>query len=175
MTHSKEKRHPSLLSKQVEVDNQNDALRWDRDSPRNNDTSLTQQFNCSSSSSGFSSSLGFGIALYVHPRIRFLDFSGNATASFAFRFTISIKASPSCSFGDGITFLITSNAGIPEFSPEAEDSFLQLNSTRVSIHLLETSMGIIAEREKESSQCHGGSGGIWQSESFQHLQSSQTP
>ncbi|KAK6940021.1 Legume lectin domain [Dillenia turbinata] len=100
---------------------------------RNNNISLTQEFNCSSSSSDFFTSLGFGRALYVYP-IRFLDFSANVTASFACRFTFSIKASPSCSFGDGIAFLITSNAGkfdisaghmgLPEFAPEAEDSFL---------------------------------------------------
>ncbi|KAL5779191.1 hypothetical protein ACOSQ2_009928 [Xanthoceras sorbifolium] len=105
---------------------------------RNNAISLTQEFTClstsssSSSSSTSSSSSGVGRALYVYP-IRFLDTTTNTTASFSCRFSFSILSSPLCPFGDGFTFLITSNAdsfshsigymGLPATALSPEDSF----------------------------------------------------
>ena len=75
---------------------------------KNNAISLTQQHACPASSSS-SSSNGVGKALYLYP-IRFLDPINNTTASFFCRFSFSIIRSPLCSFGDGMAFLITSNA-----------------------------------------------------------------
>ncbi|KAJ6412537.1 hypothetical protein OIU84_005566 [Salix udensis] len=75
---------------------------------KNNAISLTQQHACPASSSS-SSSNGVGKALYLYP-IRFLDPINNTTASFFCRFSFSIVRSPLCSFGDGMAFLITSNA-----------------------------------------------------------------
>ncbi|KAJ6681524.1 L-TYPE LECTIN-DOMAIN CONTAINING RECEPTOR KINASE VIII.1 [Salix koriyanagi] len=75
---------------------------------KNNAISLTQQHACPASSSS-SSSNAVGKALYLYP-IRFLDPINNTTASFFCRFSFSIVRSPLCSFGDGMAFLITSNA-----------------------------------------------------------------
>ncbi|CAK7346814.1 unnamed protein product [Dovyalis caffra] len=96
---------------------------------RNNAISLTQQHNCPASSS----SSGVGKALYLYP-IRFLDHITNKTASFFCRFSFSIIRSPLCSFGDGIAFLITSNAdslslskgymGLPGPALNPQDSFI---------------------------------------------------
>uniref|UniRef100_A0A6N2N008 non-specific serine/threonine protein kinase n=1 Tax=Salix viminalis TaxID=40686 RepID=A0A6N2N008_SALVM len=68
----------------------------------------TSYHACPASSSS-SSSNGVGKALYLYP-IRFLDPINNTTASFFCRFSFSIVRSPLCSFGDGMAFLITSNA-----------------------------------------------------------------
>lgn len=84
----------------------------------NNSISLTRVLNCYPSSSSStpaaasasSSSSGVGRALYVHP-IRFLDSRTNNPASFSSRFSFSIIPSPLCPFGDGMAFLITSDAG----------------------------------------------------------------
>jgi len=65
----------------------------------------------------------------VYP-IKFLEPSTNTTASFSCRFSFSIIASPSCPFGDGFAFLITSNADSFVFSngflglPNPDDSFI---------------------------------------------------
>ncbi|KAL1218022.1 L-type lectin-domain containing receptor kinase S.6 [Cardamine amara subsp. amara] len=74
---------------------------------RDNTISLTQQQPCFPTSPPNSS--GVGRALYVYP-IKFLEPSTNTTASFSCRFSFSIIPSPSCPFGDGFAFLITSNA-----------------------------------------------------------------
>ncbi|KAI3921803.1 hypothetical protein MKX01_005492 [Papaver californicum] len=68
---------------------------------------------CLTSSSPPSSSIGVGRALYSHP-IRFLDPSTNSNASFISRFSFYVTPfsdSPSSPtlFGDGLTFIITSN------------------------------------------------------------------
>ncbi|KAI5589370.1 hypothetical protein BDE02_05G158300 [Populus trichocarpa] len=100
----------------------------------NNAISLTQQHTCpASSSSSSSSSNGVGKALYLYP-IRFLDPITNTTASFFCRFSFSIIRSPLCSSGDGMAFLITSNAdsfslskgymGLPEPALNPQDSFI---------------------------------------------------
>lgn len=73
---------------------------------RNKAISLTQEGSCLSSSSSAS---GVDRAFYVYP-IRFLDSETNSTASFSCPFSFSIISSPLCPFGDGIAFLITSNA-----------------------------------------------------------------
>ncbi|XP_010999803.1 PREDICTED: L-type lectin-domain containing receptor kinase S.6 [Populus euphratica] len=100
---------------------------------RNNAISLTQQHTCPVSSSSSSSSNGVGKALYLYP-IRFLDPITNTTASFFCRFSFSIIRSPLSSFGDGMAFLITSNAdsfslskgymGLPEPALNPQDSFI---------------------------------------------------
>lgn len=72
-----------------------------------------------------------GRAFYVYP-IRFLDSETNSTASFSCRFSFSKLSSPLCPSGDGIAFLITSNAdsfrpgymGLPELALDGEDSFI---------------------------------------------------
>ncbi|KAF9682730.1 hypothetical protein SADUNF_Sadunf05G0139000 [Salix dunnii] len=99
---------------------------------KNNAISLTQQHACPASSSS-SSSNGVGKALYLYP-IRFLDPINNTTASFFCRFSFSIIRSPLCSFGDGMAFLITSNAdsfslskgymGLPGPALNPQDSFI---------------------------------------------------
>ncbi|XVE95664.1 hypothetical protein REPUB_Repub02eG0118100 [Reevesia pubescens] len=78
---------------------------------RNNGISLTQETNCLQSS--FPSDIGR--ALYVYP-IRFLDLKSKHIASFTCRFSFSIIPNPLCPFGDGIVFLITSNADSFSFS-----------------------------------------------------------
>lgn len=95
---------------------------------RDNTISLTKQKSCFPSSPVNSSS-GVGRALYVYP-IKFLEPSTNTTASFSCRFSFSILASPSCPFGDGFAFLITSKADSFVFSngflglPDPHDSFI---------------------------------------------------
>ncbi|KAL8524437.1 hypothetical protein ACS0TY_014140 [Phlomoides rotata] len=95
---------------------------------------LTRQRNCTSPSpTSFS---GVGRAFYGNP-VRFLDQSTNANASFSCSFSFAITNSPSCPFGDGLAFLITSNPayfslingymGLPDeihYSPEVEESFI---------------------------------------------------
>ncbi|OIT36638.1 PREDICTED: L-type lectin-domain containing receptor kinase S.6 [Nicotiana attenuata] len=92
---------------------------------------LTQQRNCSSNSPSISA---IGRAFYVYP-IRFLDSLTNNTASFlcTFSFTI-LPTTPSCPFGDGFAFLITSDVdsltnsngymGLPKQDSDMGDSFL---------------------------------------------------
>ncbi|XP_010519402.1 PREDICTED: L-type lectin-domain containing receptor kinase S.6 [Tarenaya hassleriana] len=95
---------------------------------RNNTISLTQQRQqpCLSFAA---SPPSIGRALYVYP-IKFREFSTNTTASFSCRFSFSIVSSPSCPFGDGFAFLITSNADSFAFSngflglPDPQDSFV---------------------------------------------------
>ncbi|KAJ4836487.1 hypothetical protein Tsubulata_022358 [Turnera subulata] len=99
---------------------------------RNSAISLTQERTCSGPSSS-SSSLGVGRALYPS-QIRFLDADNEATASFSCEFSFSIIQSPLCPFGDGIAFLITSNAnsfslsngymGLPGPAFNPKDSFI---------------------------------------------------
>ncbi|KAJ6930786.1 L-type lectin-domain containing receptor kinase S.6 [Populus alba x Populus x berolinensis] len=100
---------------------------------RNNAIILTQPHTCPASSSSSSSSNGIGKALYLYP-IRFLDPLTNTTASFFCRFSFSIIRSPLCSSGDGMAFLITSNAdsfslskgymGLPGPALNRQDSFI---------------------------------------------------
>lgn len=88
---------------------------------------LTQQRNCSSSSLISPT----GRAFYTYP-VRFLDSLTNNTASFLCTFSFSILPTPSCPFGDGMAFLVTSDVdslsisdgymGLP--SSDAEDPFL---------------------------------------------------
>ncbi|XP_007019440.2 PREDICTED: L-type lectin-domain containing receptor kinase S.6 [Theobroma cacao] len=95
---------------------------------RNNGISLTQETTCLPSSSP----ANIGRALYAYP-IRFLDFKNKTTASFSCRFSFSIIPNPLCPFGDGIVFLITSNAdsfsfsngyiGLPQRDLNSQDSF----------------------------------------------------
>ncbi|KAF3614669.1 hypothetical protein FXO38_33518 [Capsicum annuum] len=95
---------------------------------------LTQQRNCSSSSSSSPYS-SIGRAFYAYP-VRFIDSLTNNTASFlcTFSFTV-IPPSPSCPFGDGMAFFITSDVddsmgysdgymGLPKQDSETDDSFL---------------------------------------------------
>ncbi|VVB08327.1 unnamed protein product [Arabis nemorensis] len=95
---------------------------------RDHTISLTHQKPCFPSSPVNSSS-GIGRALYVYP-IKFLEPSTNTTASFSCRFSFSIISSPSCPFGDGFAFLITSNADSFVFSngflglPDPHHSFI---------------------------------------------------
>ncbi|KAF8405859.1 hypothetical protein HHK36_007937 [Tetracentron sinense] len=98
---------------------------------RNGAISLTQELGCLP----FSSSCGVGRAIYAYP-IRFLDPKTNSTASFFCRFSFSMIPSPSPSlpFGDGLTFLITSNAsaissssgymGLPNPTTNTQESFI---------------------------------------------------
>ncbi|KAG7533169.1 Protein kinase domain [Arabidopsis thaliana x Arabidopsis arenosa] len=99
---------------------------------RDRTISLTQQQPCFPSAitpPSKPTSSGIGRALYVYP-IKFLEPSTNTTASFSCRFSFSIIASPSCPFGDGFAFLITSNADSFVFSngflglPNPDDSFI---------------------------------------------------
>lgn len=104
---------------------------------RNNAISLTQEHGCfhppSSSASSSSSYSGVGRALYLYP-IRFFDPTTNTTASFFCRFSFSIIPSPLCPFGEGLAFLITSNAesfslsngymGLPGPGLDPQDSFI---------------------------------------------------
>ncbi|KAK6257690.1 hypothetical protein QUC31_001149 [Theobroma cacao] len=95
---------------------------------RNNGISLTQETTCLPSSSP----ANIGRALYAYP-IRFLDLKNKTTASFSCRFSFSIIPNPLCPFGDGIVFLITSNAdsfsfsngyiGLPQRDLNSQDSF----------------------------------------------------
>ncbi|KAK2989248.1 hypothetical protein RJ640_031000 [Escallonia rubra] len=107
---------------------------------KNNSISLTRTLNCLSpppspppqSLSHTSPSLGAGRAFYVYP-IRFLDPSTNTSASFSCHFSFTITPSPSCPFGDGLAFIITSTAnslnpsigymGLPQNPPRTQDSF----------------------------------------------------
>ncbi|CAK9185257.1 unnamed protein product, partial [Ilex paraguariensis] len=102
----------------------------------NNSISLTKELNCLSpppSPSSSSLSSGIGRAFYVYP-IRFLDSSANTTASFSCSFSFKIIPSPSCPFGDGFAFLITSNEGslslsdgymgLPEQASNSQDAFV---------------------------------------------------
>uniref|UniRef100_A0A7N0ZW64 non-specific serine/threonine protein kinase n=1 Tax=Kalanchoe fedtschenkoi TaxID=63787 RepID=A0A7N0ZW64_KALFE len=74
---------------------------------RNDSVSLTKERNCSIPQS---SSFSVGRALYSAP-VRFLDLNSNAVASFSSSFSFTLTpSSPSCGFGDGLAFLITSNA-----------------------------------------------------------------
>ncbi|OMP06175.1 hypothetical protein COLO4_08291 [Corchorus olitorius] len=94
---------------------------------RNNGISLTQETTCLPSSS----LADIGRAFYVFP-IRFLDLKTGAASSFSSHFSFSIIPNPLCPFGDGIVFLITSNADSFSFSngymglpnPQGQDSFL---------------------------------------------------
>ncbi|EOA14630.1 hypothetical protein CARUB_v10027888mg [Capsella rubella] len=99
---------------------------------RDRTISLTRQQPCFPSATtppSNPSSSGIGRALYVYP-IKFSEPSTNTTASFSCRFSFSIIASPSCPFGDGFAFLITSNADSFVFSngflglPNPHDSFI---------------------------------------------------
>ncbi|XP_010482025.1 PREDICTED: L-type lectin-domain containing receptor kinase S.6-like [Camelina sativa] len=97
---------------------------------RDRTISLTRQQPCfpsATTSPSNPSPSGYGRALYVYP-IKFLEPSTNTTASFSCRFSFSIIASPSCPFGDGFAFLITSKADSLVFSngffglPNPDDS-----------------------------------------------------
>ncbi|KAK9270335.1 hypothetical protein L1049_025914 [Liquidambar formosana] len=100
---------------------------------KNNSISLTEEELTCLTSPPSPPPSGVGRALYVYP-IRFLDFATNATASFSCRFSFSIIPSSLCPFGDGIAFLITSNAGsfshsdgymgLPEPDLDVQDSFI---------------------------------------------------
>ncbi|ESQ32761.1 hypothetical protein EUTSA_v10005258mg [Eutrema salsugineum] len=99
---------------------------------RDHTISLTQQQPCFPSVSPSPpncSSSGIGRALYVYP-IKFVERSTNTTASFSCRFSFSIIASPSCPFGDGFAFLITSNADSFAFS----NGFLGLPDPKLDPH-----------------------------------------
>ncbi|KAG2241992.1 hypothetical protein Bca52824_096165 [Brassica carinata] len=97
---------------------------------RGHTISLTQQQPCFPTPSPPNcSSSGLGRALYVYP-IKFLEPSTNTTASFSCRFSFTIIASPSCPFGDGFAFLITSNADSFAFS----NGFLGLPDPGVDPH-----------------------------------------
>ncbi|XVE60160.1 hypothetical protein DITRI_Ditri05aG0105500 [Diplodiscus trichospermus] len=95
---------------------------------RNNGISLTHETTCLPSSSPSD----IGRALYVHP-IRFLDLKIKAAASFSSHFSFSIIPNSACPFGDGIVFLITSNAdsfsfsngymGLPRLDLNSQDSY----------------------------------------------------
>ncbi|KAI3442653.1 Protein kinase domain-containing protein [Psidium guajava] len=67
-----------------------------------------------SSRSRSSASSGIGRGFYAYP-VRFLDPSSNSSASFFCRFSFAILRNPSCPFGDGLAFLITSDTD--SFSP----------------------------------------------------------
>ncbi|PKI55596.1 hypothetical protein CRG98_023989 [Punica granatum] len=94
-----------------------------------NSISLTQ--NTSSCTPFSPPTPSFGRALYSRP-IRFLNPPNNSSASFSTRFTFLITGSPLCPFGDGLAFLITSDAdsfspsngymGLPAPSFEIQDS-----------------------------------------------------
>ncbi|XVE55187.1 hypothetical protein DITRI_Ditri03aG0139400 [Diplodiscus trichospermus] len=96
---------------------------------RDNTISLTQETSCLPSSSPSD----VGRALYIYP-IRFLDLITKDTVSFTCRFSFSITPNPQCPFGDGIAFLITSNAdsfnfsngymGLPQLDLNSQDSYL---------------------------------------------------
>ncbi|KAJ0230523.1 Legume lectin domain-containing protein [Hirschfeldia incana] len=97
---------------------------------RGHTISLTQQQPCFPTPSPKNcSSSGLGRALYVHP-IKFLEPSTNTTASFSCRFSFTIIPSPSCPFGDGFAFLITSNAESFAFS----NGFLALPDPALDPH-----------------------------------------
>ncbi|CAN4081145.1 unnamed protein product [Withania somnifera] len=64
---------------------------------------LTQQRNCSSPPVS-----AIGRAFYAYP-VRFLDSLTNNTASFSCTFSFTVLPTPSCPFGDGMAFLITSD------------------------------------------------------------------
>ncbi|XVF39113.1 hypothetical protein PTKIN_Ptkin01aG0009300 [Pterospermum kingtungense] len=95
---------------------------------RNNGIGLTQETSCLPSSSPSV----IGRALYIYP-IRFLDLKSQDTVSFTCRFSFSITPNPLCPFGDGVAFLITSNAdsigfsngymGLPQIGLDSEDSY----------------------------------------------------
>ncbi|KAK6115064.1 hypothetical protein DH2020_007333 [Rehmannia glutinosa] len=100
----------------------------------NNSISLTKQKNCTPPPPPPlfppppTSLSGVGRAFYTNP-VRFLDLSTNATASFFCSFSFTITNTPSCPFGDGLTFLITSNTnsfslydGYMGLPAETEDS-----------------------------------------------------
>ncbi|KAI6689515.1 hypothetical protein NL676_026343 [Syzygium grande] len=90
----------------------------------NHSISLTQNISrCApfSSYSYSSASSGISRAFYAHP-VRFLDSSSNSSASFFCRFSFIILRNPSCPFGDGLAFLITSDTD--SFSPQ--DGYLGL-------------------------------------------------
>ncbi|KAK6118787.1 hypothetical protein DH2020_047478 [Rehmannia glutinosa] len=76
----------------------------------NNSISLTKHKNCTPPPPPPppTSLSGVGRAFYINP-VRFLDLSTNTTASFFCSFSFTIANTPSCPFGDGLTFLITSN------------------------------------------------------------------
>ncbi|KAI3464666.1 hypothetical protein Pfo_021329 [Paulownia fortunei] len=84
----------------------------------NNSIWLTKEKKCTSPSPppplffqpSVTSLSGVGRAFYVNP-VRFLDPSANATASFFSSFSFTITNTPSCPFGDGLAFIITSNVG----------------------------------------------------------------
>ncbi|KAK4775736.1 hypothetical protein SAY87_023697 [Trapa incisa] len=78
-----------------------------------NSISLTQNIGSSCTPSSLPPP-SFGRVLYSHP-VRFLHPPNNSSASFSTRFTFLIKGSPVCPFGDGLAFLITSDAD--SFSP----------------------------------------------------------
>ncbi|KAG5612224.1 hypothetical protein H5410_023505 [Solanum commersonii] len=104
---------------------------------------FTQERNCSSSSSTPPIS-GIGRAFYTYP-VRFLDSLTNNTASFLCTFSFTILPTPSCPFGDGMAFLVTSDVdslsisdgymGLP--NPDSEDSFLAVefnaNDNRIGV------------------------------------------
>ncbi|CAI9115681.1 OLC1v1016656C1 [Oldenlandia corymbosa var. corymbosa] len=107
---------------------------------KNGSIRLTQNHECVSStlspppeSETLTTLSGIGRAFYVNP-IRFLDSSTNATASFSCSFSFTITSTPSCSFGDGFAFLITSNMnslsinngcmGLPEDVSGSQDSYV---------------------------------------------------
>ncbi|XP_059281735.1 L-type lectin-domain containing receptor kinase S.6 [Lycium ferocissimum] len=120
---------------------------------------LTQQHNCSSSSSSTQTSpvSGIGRAFYTYP-VRFLDSLTNNTASFLCTFTFTILATPSCPFGDGFAFLITSDVdslsisdgymGLPKQYSDMEDSYLAVefntNDNHIGVDMKESwSLGSI--------------------------------
>ncbi|XP_027150438.1 L-type lectin-domain containing receptor kinase S.6 [Coffea eugenioides] len=109
-------------------------------SVENDSIRLTQDHQCTSPSqstleSASSTSLsGIGRAFYINP-IRFLDSSSKGTAaSFSCSFSFNISPTPSCPFGDGLAFLVTSNMdslsitdgwmGLPEEVSNTQDSFI---------------------------------------------------
>ncbi|KAI3925608.1 hypothetical protein MKW98_001462 [Papaver atlanticum] len=91
--------------------NQNLTLMGDANFQENGRLCLTT----TSSSLPHSSSIGVGRAIYSHP-IMFRNISSKSTASFLSKFTFTIKPNfisfPPL-FGDGLTFIITSNSSIP--------------------------------------------------------------
>ncbi|PIN23153.1 Serine/threonine protein kinase [Handroanthus impetiginosus] len=83
----------------------------------NNYISLTKEKNCTSPSPppppllykpSITAPSGVGRVFYVNP-VRFSDPSANSTVSFSCSFSFNITNAPSCPFGDGFAFLITSN------------------------------------------------------------------
>ncbi|CAN4121200.1 unnamed protein product [Withania somnifera] len=103
---------------------------------------LTQQRNCSSSSSSPVSSIGR--AFYAYP-VRFLDSLTNKTAYFSCTFSFTVLPTPSCPIGDGMAFLITSDVdswsisdgymGLPKQDSDVEASLLAVEFNTNDNHI----------------------------------------